>query len=314
MDNLENKIMDINHNYYKFLLNLKNVNGIGFGFKEKNDLNTLEPCIHVLVEDKIDEKYLSKNNIIPKSYMGIKTDVIKAKKPKIRTDEIPYMFRPLEGGCVISPNIKTKNTNRYLKGTLGCIVTKVIDGKKEFFILSNNHVLANTNEFPIGTPIIQPNKLNGGSDLDVVASLYTFVPLNFITETEEPINYMDAAIGKISNNSLISNEIYLLNNIMGVSKATPTLAVKKVGFKTGLTKGRVVSTGVTTNVTFSDNKEAHFQDQVYAKFINDDGDSGSVVLNRNNEVVGLFFAGIDKDAYFSDIDKVLSEFKVNIYI
>lgn len=32
MDKLQNKILDISHNYFKYFMNLKNVNGVGLGF------------------------------------------------------------------------------------------------------------------------------------------------------------------------------------------------------------------------------------------------------------------------------------------
>ena len=77
MDNsLKNKLMDICNQAYKDFKNIKNVVGVGIGFKYVDGKNTEELCIQVLVSKKIDEKSLATNDIIPKEYLGIKTDII----------------------------------------------------------------------------------------------------------------------------------------------------------------------------------------------------------------------------------------------
>ena len=127
MDKLKNSIFDISNNHFKYLMNLENVNGVGYGYKYINDKNTLEPCIHVLVENKVNKNYLSKSNIIPNRYMGIKTDVINVglvsslsndiSSYNVTSPAIPYKLRPLMGCCCICQGLKS--------GTLGCIVAKM---------------------------------------------------------------------------------------------------------------------------------------------------------------------------------------------
>ena len=124
MNNIMNNILDISHNYYKYLINLKNVIGVGLGLKIINNIQTIEPCIHVLVNTKIKTKYLNKNNIIPKTYMGIKTYVIENGSIKLLSEYNQNKFRPLQSGCTLG----ISNT-RYV-GTLCCIV------KKSLFLLS----------------------------------------------------------------------------------------------------------------------------------------------------------------------------------
>ena len=318
MNDLYENILDISHNYYNYLLTLENVNGIGVGFKYINGQNTKEPCIHVLVENKIDTLYLSKNNIIPKTYMGIKTDVIKAKKPKIRggaeDDFIKDKLRPLEGGCGITSN-KTVN-GFYGDGTLGCILTKNVGSDRQLFLLSNAHVLSDSNDTPIGTEIIQPPYVHGGrAPNDVIAHLTTYVPIEFEKENTRPVNYIDAAIAKLTSNSLATNRIYDLGEIKGVNKPTLGMGIQKVGFVTGLSFGEIKTIGVSTPVEWSDTVRAFFKDLILSDNLeNDEGDSGSVVLNDDNEVVGLFMAGVDSYAYFCDIKRVLDAFNAEIYL
>ena len=309
---LKNNISDISHNYYKYLLNLPNVNGIGVGYKIINSFNTKEICLNVFVDKKIDIKYLSKNIIIPKEYMGIKTDVIKVGQPNFHSGEIfPGKFRPLEGGCSISVG------DNQGEGTIGCIaVKKSFLFFNDYFILSNNHVLAGVNKIPIGTSILQPSEgLSGQFPEDIVANLTTFVPIKFIENNNDNINYVDCAIAKIKKNNLISKKILEIGQITGISKATLGSNVKKVGFITGLTEGNVIATNVTSKLPF-ENKFSIFQEQIRANLFNLSGDSGSIVLNDKNEAVGLLMGG-PKDGsnvIFNDISLVLKYLNIDIFM
>ena len=62
-------------------------------------------------------------------------------------------------------------------GTIGGVVVK---GSGETFILSNNHVLANSNDASIGDPILQPGPFDGGTDpSDQIGMLADFEPIDF---------------------------------------------------------------------------------------------------------------------------------------
>ena len=48
------------------------------------------------------------------------------------------------------------------------------------YILSNNHVLVNSNEAEIGDPVLQPGLYDGGAySQDGIANLNEFVPIHF---------------------------------------------------------------------------------------------------------------------------------------
>ena len=316
MQKYKNNIIDIANNYYKYLLNLENVNGIGLGNKYINGIDTLEPCINVLVSDKINEKYLSKNNIIPKNYMGIKTDVIKVGKIEAENESNPVFLekqRPLKGGSVIGFGNTT--------GTLGFIVTKKIDDEIKYYILSNNHVLANFNKAPIGSPIMQPAKKFGGKNAtDTVAILDTFIKIEPVPDplpddVDFPENYVDCAIAKINLLELVSNEIIEIGKIKGVDKATVGMSVRKTGFVSGLTKGKVRILNSTLEMGFGkNNPTAVFKDQLVIKIQTLPGDSGSAMVNADNNVIGLH-VGSAKNGYSisNDINMVLEKLKVEIY-
>ena len=301
MSKIKENILDISHNHCEYLINLKNVQGIGLGHKFINGKDTNEPCIHVLVEEKVDSKYISKDNLVPKSYMGIKTDVIRVGKVKPRDGvAVPYIFRPLEGGCAISIGSTMED------GTLGCILTRNSGEKREYFILSNNHVLALKNTVPIGSPIIQPSiALRANVKKHIIAVLATYVRLKFNKGFYQPANYMDCALGRIIDNSIVSNEIHLIGEITGVAKPALKMPVRKVGFVSGLTNGQIISMGVSVPIPYTDTLTALFKDQILCTLDNDAGDSGAVVVDDSNKVLGLFHSGTDDGyAYFSDIEDI----------
>ena len=309
MESIEYKILDICRNNYHYLMTLKNVKGVGFGLKEINGIKTLEPCVHVLVEKKLDRLCLTSNNVIPKFYMGIKTDVINVGNVRaFSASPITKKFRPLQGGCSIAVQNGTED------GTMGCIVERGFV-KKEYFILSNNHVLSEFGKNPIGSAIVQPSDTYGGTLKDTVAYLSEAIPIKFIKGIKSPINLVDCAIGKVTNKSLISKIIYQIGNVKGTNKAILNENVKKTGFITGLTKGVVKTIGLTQHVEFSPTKTAIFKEQILFDLKGGPGDSGSVILNKYNQVIALLIGGSETEniALGNDINIVLKQLNVSIY-
>ena len=320
IDKLIENILDITHNHYHALLNLENVNGVGVGFKYINKINTLIPCIHVLVDYKVASKYLTSNNIIPKTYMGINTDVIQTSYPHALNGNIAISqkFRPLEYGCGISPD-RFFDEGSTLSGTLGCIVTRTyLKIFKRYYILSNNHVLTNLNKFPIGTPVIQPSFMSGGiSGFNKIATLSDFIPLQFEDGDIQPINYVDSALALIKNKSLVSSKIRQLGLVKGFNTDENIIGtnVKKVGFITGLTSGTVLSIGAIQGVTYNNKTiKALFKNVIVANLIATSGDSGCMVFNDNNEIIGQLFAGTQSGkSYIIPINTILNLLNVQIY-
>ena len=301
---LQNIISNISENKYHFLMSLQNVRGVGLGFKTINNYVTNELCIHVLVEKKLDNSLIvNSKNIIPKTYMGIKTDVLEIGNPKPR-GVFTNKVRPLQGGYSIVPS------NKYYYGTLGCIVTKLDKNKKRtFYILSNNHILADYNKIPIGTTVLQPAKVDGGNvNTDVVASLFKFVPLNDKVRLDYT-TYVDAAIAKIDNESLVSTIIASSGKIKGVADAVPNTYVKKSGRTTGLTEGIITTINVTDY-----SGAVLYKQQIFARLENDGGDSGSVLLDKDNKAIGLLHSGTSRTTIACPMKLVLKALDVKIFV
>ena len=139
-----NRIRDILGSHRSQLLKRANVVATGIGYKQTGDVKTDTLCIVCSVKEKVPASQLSGQDLVPAALDGTPTDVLQTGV--IRALQAPTdRFRPAPGGVSIGHVAITA-------GTLGCWVTK--NGQK--VILSNNHVLANSNDAEIGDAILQP--------------------------------------------------------------------------------------------------------------------------------------------------------------
>lgn len=199
-------------------------------------------------------------------------------------------------------------------GTLGCYVA---DKKNNVYILSNNHVLADSDKGKWKDIIIQPGTQDGGMATDNIASLSYVVPLN-----RKKHNYMDAAIARIDPGQKINTAVQEKYPVKGNAEHYLKMKVEKFGRTTGHTTGEVTTTHLDVNVEF-EGVQLEFHDQfeikgtvlkgTRIKFCND-GDSGSLILQQHtHKAVGLLFAGTKNGTtYASPITEILNAFSVNI--
>lgn len=160
------QITDCQHDNQHNLLDKANVVSVGYGYKIREGETTIEECLMVGVTKKVDVAALSKRDAIPSKIGAVTTDVVELGlvKAQASTDK----FRPAMPGI----SIGHKNITA---GTFGCVVRK---GNTRY-ILSNNHVLANSNNAKIGDAIFQPGPHDGGTSLDQLATLDDFVRIVF---------------------------------------------------------------------------------------------------------------------------------------
>lgn len=213
------------------------------------------------------------------------------------------------------PPIAGISIGHYLvsAGTLGCIVKRHND--EAYYILSNNHILANVNECSIDDPVFQPGKIDGGQTADVIARLADYEPLVFKGD-----NFYDAAIARL----IVSPEQRDIPGIGTVSAITSPVInarVQKVGRSTELTSGQIISRNIDIEVDFGNNRKLVFREQFEIEGRNGDnqpagfsteGDSGSLVVETDSKkAVGLLFAGDDTgSSYASAIEPIFSRFNV----
>ncbi len=169
-----NQIFQAQAVFQDSLLNKPNVCGVAVG--NKNLVG--EECLVVLVNQKKPVAALSAEEMVPRHLDGVKTDVLEVGY--LRAYESPRdRFRPLIPVGVSIGHYK------ITAGTLGAIVTDRQTGER--FILSNNHVLANSNQSQVGDPILQPGPTDGGQNpADMVARLERFITLRYVDEVTAP--------------------------------------------------------------------------------------------------------------------------------
>ena len=321
----------LKRNRYK-LLKRSNVVATGVGYKITGNQKTTTLGIVCSVTKKVTASQLSSRDMVPVTLEGIPTDVVQTGI--IRALQSPTnKYRPAPGGVSIGHRDITA-------GTLGCLIQK--NGQK--FILSNNHVLANSNKAEIGDPILQPGPYDGGTyPDDHIADLEDFVQINIIglpsecaiaTGTANLLNgiakllgshvrmqainqqalenLVDAAIARPLKPEDVSDEILQIGTIQGTAAGELGMAIKKSGRTTGLTTGVIEQVDVSVNVQYGQDQIAMFTDQLMAGAISKGGDSGSAVLNDNNLLVGLLFAGSDTTTVINRIENVFSALGVSV--
>lgn len=272
------------------LLNLKNVNAVGFGYKEsKNKLRdaydrlTGQECYKVFVEKKQAENKLKKADIVPKEINGIKTDVEEIGELEfLRSKE-----RPVVGGC-------SGMLERWTACTLGGIVFK----GKDPYIVSNEHCLDRWYDMnQVGERILQPSPFDGGKEEDAIATLVNTehrMVLDGKTHNEFDFSMQPLHKG-IPYRELFQKDIGTVTS--EIAEVYPGDMVKKRGRTTGLTESNIIARDVVASVRAGilRDKLGLFKNQYFARnrnwsFVNG-GDSGSLVYDIEDRCVGSLFAG-----------------------
>jgi hypothetical protein len=324
-------VFSAKQNHLSNLLSRPNVVACGIGYKITADGPTDELSVVISVTHKIPAAQLVESDMVPRTVDGIKTDVVATG-----------VFRALQGPRgrwrpVVPPGVSLGHIN-VSAGTFGCLVQK----ENELFILSNNHVLANVNQSQLGDPILQPGRHDGGTSQDQVATLADYVPLDFGGEestcnvagaVEKMLNavagavgsshrvlayqqttgsnHVDVALAKPNDPDSVTPAILGIGRPQGTRQATLGTFVKKSGRTTSYTEGRIIQIDVTSQVAFGSGK-ATFHKQLMASGMSGPGDSGSAILDMENYVVGLLFAGSDAATLINPIQPVLEALDVTI--
>lgn len=285
-------------NTFTNLMQCDCINGYAVGKKRKEGGKTNQTSIVVFVNKKLGLRRLPISNRIPKvfrvpserskdGFLEFATDVQTARFSSLQyTDR----HRPAPSGISIGHvNITA--------GTLGGLVKDQSSGNVA--ILSNNHVLADSNEAVNGDAILQPGPADDGNPAsDQIATLTRFVGINF----DGGDNRVDGAIASPDDPDDV------LWSTLDVGPETPRIrrivaesdlgtAVQKTGRTTGHTYGFIDALFATVQVKYDMFKKATFVDQIIVsqnpgeEDFSNGGDSGSLVYDLNNSVVGLLFAG-----------------------
>jgi len=339
------KISDALQRYKYSLLAKENVVSVGEGYKVTGGVISYKPAIICGVTKKLSEGIIATTNpnaLVPKKIKGIPTDVIETGLLRVGPLDIEHKGFHRPAFCGISVGHKD-----ITAGTLGLWVMGI---DNVMYLLSNNHVLANSNDADLGDSILQPGPYDGGSIANpdhVLAYLAQYVPLDFggssipqppaecatsalfvrvvnafvkmigsgvrltaVRPNAATPNLVDAAIAKPVRITDVDTNIAGVGNPIGITKATLGMAITKSGRTTAVTYGSIDQVNVTAQVSYGGNKVAVFEDQLIAGAISASGDSGSAVLTADKSVVGLLFAGSETTTLINRIEHVFDKLHI----
>jgi hypothetical protein len=206
-------------------------------------------------------------------------------------------------------------------GTLGALVTR---GGTDF-ILSNNHVLARTDQAIAGEPINQPGLVdNNCAPATPVANFTQKVKLKNNPNNIAPA---DAALAQVTSGEVDpTGAILQLGSISGglAQPAPPAnttvtaaigMAVAKSGRTSGLTCDTIAAINVTVQVQYENTCGSNStflvtynnQVEIDSTTFSSAGDSGSLIVNAQTaEPVALLFAGDNTSTLANPIQAVLT--------
>lgn len=327
----------IQKNIEKLLIK-RNVIGAGIGKKHVGGAayDHEDYVLAVFVTKKVPKEDLFEEDLVPKELSGIKVDVVALGDVQVlRTSK----HRPAVGGVSIGHKDITA-------GTLGSVVLDRETGER--LILSNNHVLANSNAGRVGDEIYQPGPHDGGTSKDTIGRLHRFVPIKFQNEfdfsncpigdfferavnfvsklfgsktriitvvEQDATNLVDAAVALPDNPDDVSFSILGLIPPYGIALCSPGDTLVKSGRTTAVSYGTVQYVDAEVEVGFGDGRSAYFVDQIITTNMAQGGDSGSLVcmeFDGDAYAAGLLFAGSDQATIVNKMDNVVDA--LGIYI
>jgi len=245
-----------------------------------------------------------------------------------RADPKARFARPVPIGVSIG------HTN-VAAGTLGSQVYKSVGtghGSVLYrYILSNNHILADSNNAAFNDWIVQPGPLDGGIfPGDQVGQLIPYKQLVWCTVDTGPDggcisgstadNRIDAALATTwpqwSDTSTPADGY-------GTPRQSPVgeavgINVMKYGRSTGQTTGQIVAINAIIDVQYTVGRWARFGGQMIITpgTFSNPGDSGSLIVVADGaderRPVGLLFSGSDTHTGANPIDEVLAHYGVRI--
>jgi hypothetical protein len=284
--------------------------------------------IVVYVEKKKAKSQLSAGEAIPATIEGIPTDV---KEEKIElhaarvalVDVVPLIdatkYTTLHGGISMGPcrsvhldppDVPTSGDYIFV-GTLGAIVKDRTT--KAAMALTNFHVACVDNGWAAGNAQCQPGRVDGGSCPADTFGTLTRAALS---------NHVDGAVVTIQSGKTTDCSIEEIGAVKGQAAAVKDSAVRKRGRTTGLTFGKVNSIDASVTIPYGDGLGNHTlknqirieADTAQSAQFSDHGDSGSVVVDADNKVIGLLFGGSSVATYANPIQFVLDELDVDLCV
>lgn len=175
------QMLDAQQRFQNILMSKANVVGVAVGYRDYMGEPTDEVALVAMVEQKKPIEALDPADLVPREMDGAITDVVEVGHLVAQESLTPRSrWRP-----IIPSGVSIGHT-KVTAGTLGTIVVDRDTGQR--MMLSNNHVMANSNDALVGDAILQPGPTDHGQNpADMVARLERWVPLKYIGDpVDEP--------------------------------------------------------------------------------------------------------------------------------
>ncbi len=195
-------------------------------------------------------------------------------------------------------------------GTLGALVTPRA-ARPRVMALTSFHVACVDDAWAVGDPMAHPSVVDGGHPWDDRIGTLARAALS---------GSVDGAALLIGIHLDCRAEVVDLGPVRGRAAAVVGTAVRKRGRTTGVTEAVVASTDASVSLDFGNDLGVRtLRDQVRVQAapghrFGDHGDSGAVLLDDTNHVVGLYCAGneIGSIGFANPIDHVLDQLDVDL--
>jgi hypothetical protein len=306
------EVIDAQESTANILHKCSDILGTGAGFKISDGKPTTDKAIIVFVEKKLSKRSLSKFSApLPSDIDGIPIDVIEVGK--LKKHALNTKVRPLKPGYSCG----------HINVTCGTIGGFFIDKDGDKVVLSNCHVLANEGNANVGDLIYQPGPLDSRADkswkgwanpesLSYFATLKAFSNLN-----PSGVNVQDSAIAKIPDEIVNANLIDFLypsinKALNGFGDAAINMSVQKCGRTTGYTTGRVIALNSEFGIQY-DKGNIRFSKCIVTTPLSQGGDSGSLILNHDMNVVGLLFGGSPKVTVANPFNIIKDQYGLSLF-
>ena len=308
------KIMACKQKAEQEIFQFKGVTGVDVGHKYTKGKITDEISIRVHVAKKSDDVPIKDR--IPDEIDGVKTDVLESNFELLigikELDAVAAMIQDdsrhydvLQGGIEISPSrpISQREEGGHIivsfgNGTLGAIA--IDNFSNEPVMLSNYHVMTVNGAWYDGDTINQP----AGGNLDNTVG-------TVIRAVRDEL--VDCAIAQIDSQARpYKNAIKDIGQVRGTGNASLDMAVRKRGRTSLLTHGFIDGLNGTFYVN-TDVGPLLFEDQISIRpnkqrndVFSGPGDSGSAIVDSNNRIVALLFAGTPEFTLANPIQSVMN--------
>jgi hypothetical protein len=253
---------------------------VGVGLKQTGGEFTDQIALFVYVQEKKPAGDVAEAEFIPPEFGGYVTDVVEAR-PTLIDDQTRY--DPLRGGIQVSKE-QTVADGIFAPptGTLGAIVRSRRNRQPQLLTCAHVMKFLNAN-------VYQPGQLSASAGRDIVGTALA------LRNEFNPL-FLDCAVIELNGSRGTQMTVEDIGPVQGVSTEVPALGevVKKRGSRTLLTHGFVVRLITSSFVPAVDQFEISGGVPSVTLFAGK-GDSGSVVLNTSNQVIGLLFAIPDED-------------------